>query len=66
MAVIGFLHAGSPHPPVAAFHRTLAEAGYLEQEAPAVAAIEGPDNEQDFLTTNLDTLGAPEVGECAR
>jgi putative ABC transport system substrate-binding protein len=30
MPVIGFLHAGSPHPPVAAFQRTLTEAGYLE------------------------------------
>jgi putative ABC transport system substrate-binding protein len=30
MPVIGFLHAGSPHPPVAAFQRTLTEAGYVE------------------------------------
>ena len=30
--VIGFLHAGSPHPPVAAFRRTLAEAGYVENQ----------------------------------
>src|SRR5262245_35103974 len=28
--VIGFLHAGSPHPPVAAFLQALAEAGYVE------------------------------------
>src|SRR5215831_12701269 len=28
--VIGFLHAGSPHPPVAAFNRALTEAGYVE------------------------------------
>src|SRR5262245_3092964 len=30
MPVIGFLHAGAPSPPVAAFHRTLAEVGYAE------------------------------------
>jgi putative tryptophan/tyrosine transport system substrate-binding protein len=30
--VIGFLHAGSPHPPVAAFRRTLAEDGYVENQ----------------------------------
>src|SRR5215471_17158651 len=30
MPVIGFLHAGAPSPPVAAFHRTLAEVGYVE------------------------------------
>src|ERR1700720_570888 len=28
--VIGFLHAGSPSPPVVAFPRTLAEGGYVE------------------------------------
>jgi putative tryptophan/tyrosine transport system substrate-binding protein len=32
MPVIGFLHAGSPSPPVAAFHRTLVEAGYVENQ----------------------------------
>jgi putative tryptophan/tyrosine transport system substrate-binding protein len=32
MPVIGFLHAGSPHPPVAAFLQTLAEAGYVENQ----------------------------------
>jgi putative ABC transport system substrate-binding protein len=32
MPAIGFLHAGSPHPPVAAFRRTLAEAGYVENQ----------------------------------
>jgi putative tryptophan/tyrosine transport system substrate-binding protein len=30
--VIGFLHAGSPHPPVAAFRQTLAEVGYVENQ----------------------------------
>jgi putative tryptophan/tyrosine transport system substrate-binding protein len=30
--VIGFLHAGSPHPPVAAFRQTLADAGYVENQ----------------------------------
>ena len=29
---IGFLHAGSPTPPVAAFHRTLSESGYVENQ----------------------------------
>jgi putative tryptophan/tyrosine transport system substrate-binding protein len=32
LPVIGFLHAGSFSPPVAAFPRTLAEAGYLEKQ----------------------------------
>jgi putative ABC transport system substrate-binding protein len=32
MPVIGFLHAGSPHPPVAAFRQALAEAGYVENQ----------------------------------
>jgi putative ABC transport system substrate-binding protein len=32
MPVIGFLHAGSPHPPVAAFRQTLVEAGYVEKQ----------------------------------
>jgi putative ABC transport system substrate-binding protein len=32
LPVIGFLHAGSPHPPVAAFRQTLAEAGYVEKQ----------------------------------
>src|SRR5262249_32407245 len=30
MPVIGFLHAGSPSPPVAAFRQALAQAGYVE------------------------------------
>src|SRR5262249_1091956 len=32
MPGIGFLHAGSPHPPLAAFHQTLAEVGYVEKQ----------------------------------
>jgi putative ABC transport system substrate-binding protein len=32
MPVIGFLHAGSPHPGLAVFRQTLAEAGYIENK----------------------------------
>ena len=71
--VIGFLHAGSFSPPVAAFPRTLAEAGYVEKQNVNIEYryAEGryerlPELAAELIRTNVAVLVASPNNNAAR
>jgi putative ABC transport system substrate-binding protein len=73
MPVIGFLHAGSPSPPVAAFHRTLVEAGYVQNQNVTIEYryAEGqynrlPELAADLVRRNVTVIAASPNNNAAR